>query len=631
MTLRNPSVVLFVIAFCVLGSTPHAAGADVVELSFDTFSSSVRQGVWLVEFFAPWCPHCKALAPIWDELATKAEGFKVAKVDCVSEPAVCEDQSVSGFPTIFLYSGKESTKATVESRRMKFTGQRDVESFIQFVKENAKPTSASETQSEEPPSSSSSQQEVDPSGGAAITLTADTWAETEKGAWFVEFYAPWCGFCKKLAPLYSDFAALENPKGEFKVAKVNCDESKSICSKYGVNSFPTLKFVMNGEVFDHVGSQTIADMSSFARGIIEDASKDDSSAVIELTSNNFERKVMAKDGAWMIDFYAPWCGHCKELAPTWEEFATQAKANGDEINVAKVDCDANEALCERFGLAGYPTIKLLQIKSYPTGKDRSVRGFQTFWEKHEGIFVNPAASDVVILNHENFRSKTRVGTWLIDFYAPWCGHCKNLAPVLEEMATKQKGNFFVAKYDCEGEDNKNFALCDEFGIEGYPTIMLWNNGRHVGVYKEERSLDKITDWVEAFEEDIPEDEEEITDVISLHDDTFKRRTGTGNWLVEFYAPWCGHCKQLAPIWEEVALVENPAGRVKVAKIDCTRYTAICAKQDVTSYPTIAFLKNGKEKKPRFSGERSLEAIRRYVDKFVPREEGKFEDNKDIIH
>ena len=69
---------------------------------------------------------------------------------------------------------------------MKFTGQRDVESFIQFVKENAKPTSASETQSEEPPSPSSSQQEVDPSAGAAITLTADTWAETEKGAWFVE-------------------------------------------------------------------------------------------------------------------------------------------------------------------------------------------------------------------------------------------------------------------------------------------------------------------------------------------------------------------------------------------------------------------------------------------------------------
>jgi len=103
----------------------------------------------------------------------------------------------------------------------------------------------------------------------------------------------------------------------------------------------------------------------------------------------------------------------------------------------------------------------------------------------------------------------------------------------------------------------------------------------------------------------------------------------------------------------LALVENPAGRVRVGKVDCSRFIGIicplphfflfthtdtvlsfsnpefCADNDISSYPTITFFKNGKEKKPRLSGERTLASLRTYIDKFVPRSKGKF-DEDDIL-
>jgi thiol-disulfide isomerase/thioredoxin len=53
----------------------------------------------------------------------------------------------------------------------------------------------------------------------------------------------------------------------------------------------------------------------------------------------------------MVEFYAPWCGHCKSLAPTWEELATELVG---EVSVAKVDCTSNVATARRFGIRGHP-------------------------------------------------------------------------------------------------------------------------------------------------------------------------------------------------------------------------------------------------------------------------------------
>ena len=62
-------------------------------------------------------------------------------------------------------------------------------------------------------------------------------------------------------------------------------------------------------------------------------------------------------------------------------------------------------------------------------------------------------------------------------------------------------------------------------------------------------------------------------------------------LVQFYAPWCGHCQQLAPTWEKVA---DKIGRdVAVGKLDCTQYQTLAQKYGIRGFPTIKFFRNGK--------------------------------------
>ena len=80
-----------------------------------------------------------------------------------------------------------------------------------------------------------------------------------------------------------------------------------------------------------------------------------------LTDKNFEHLTQAATGmttgAWFVKFYAPWCGHCKGLAPIWEEIASELKS---EMTVAKVDCTSERSTCKRFGVRGYPTLILFK-------------------------------------------------------------------------------------------------------------------------------------------------------------------------------------------------------------------------------------------------------------------------------
>lgn len=61
---------------------------------------------------------------------------------------------------------------------------------------------------------------------------------------------------------------------------------------------------------------------------------DGKSPVVKLTKENFKKKVLDSDDLWFVEFYAPWCGHCKTLAPSWEKAAKNLKG---VVNVGAVD------------------------------------------------------------------------------------------------------------------------------------------------------------------------------------------------------------------------------------------------------------------------------------------------------
>jgi thioredoxin 1 len=69
----------------------------------------------------------------------------------------------------------------------------------------------------------------------------------------VDFWAPWCGWCKKLAPIYDEFAAKYSDRLKF--VKVNVEEERALAEKYGISSLPTLKYFCGGrEIGEQVGA-----------------------------------------------------------------------------------------------------------------------------------------------------------------------------------------------------------------------------------------------------------------------------------------------------------------------------------------------------------------------------------------
>ena len=87
---------------------------------------------------------------------------------------------------------------------------------------------------------------------------------------------------------------------------------------------------------------------------------DASSFVLDLTANNFQQEVESSEDIVFVEFYAPWCGHCKKLLPELEEAARQLRGMSG-VKIAKMDADtraADKAVAKRFGIKGYPSLMI---------------------------------------------------------------------------------------------------------------------------------------------------------------------------------------------------------------------------------------------------------------------------------
>lgn len=84
------------------------------------------------------------------------------------------------------------------------------------------------------------------------------------------------------------------------------------------------------------------------------------SDVVTLTASNFNSQVYGSKHVWLVELYAPWCGHCKKLQPEWDAAARKTKGM---VMFGKVNCDEEQSLCQSFGVRGYPTIKYFKPNS----------------------------------------------------------------------------------------------------------------------------------------------------------------------------------------------------------------------------------------------------------------------------
>lgn len=100
-----------------------------------------------------------------------------------------------------------------------------------------------------------------------------------------------------------------------------------------------------------------------------------------------------------------------------------------------------------------------------------------------------------ILNKDNFEEQTKDGIVVVDFFATWCGPCRMMSPILEEVQEELGDGVKIFKVDVDESEE----LARKFGVMMIPTIVILENGeqreKHVGLWQKDDMLDEVKSYL----------------------------------------------------------------------------------------------------------------------------------------
>ena len=361
------------------------------------------------------------------------------------------------------------------------------------------------------------------SNSKVIHLTKDNFNDlviNSDDLWIVEFYAPWCGHCKSLAPEYDKAAKALN--GMVRFGAVDMDKEQSVGAPFEIKGFPTLKIFgankkkptdynserttkaivdqliseirklaserLNSKGSSSSGSQKSHDHQGHDHHGHDhhghDHSHDDhagSSDVVDLTSDNFNNLVLQDGMGWMVIFYAPWCGHCKSALPEWNEAAATMKKE-KRIRFGRINCDDHKSACADYNVKGYPTIKWFangKDEDYQGGRDKA--SFINFVEGKKE-FISPPKPLQEMASQDIFNEACidNDGGLCVIAFLPSVQDSgaekrKEYIAELENIKGKHKGKPLSFLWS---EGGSNFDFEDSFGLGfGFPALIAIHNGK----------------------------------------------------------------------------------------------------------------------------------------------------------
>jgi len=263
----------------------------------------------------------------------------------------------------------------------------------------------------------------------------------------------------------------------------------------------------------------------------------------------------------------------------------------------------------------------------------------------------------------DFRNKVlrTEGITLVQFYAPWCGHCKQFEEVYSKIANMFNGIVNLGALDASS-DGPPKRIAQEYNVNGFPTMKLFysdSKGKHVidvqsrdpnelikiifstlqevvqeradaaaqprttfkpaeGFKKPDGSTSSTGSGSDSSDSSSGSSKQKTpksksSEVLKLTSQNFSENVyqNTNVIAVAFIAPWCGHCKSLLPEWEIAASKLSKAG-VSLATVDATTEEALAAKFQVQGFPTIKLFPGGIKKGPgdamAYEGGREAEQI-----------------------
>ncbi|XP_033152968.1 protein disulfide-isomerase A3 [Drosophila mauritiana] len=426
----------------------------------------------------------------------------------------------------------------------------------------------------------------------------------------VMFYAPWCGHCKRLKPEYAKAAEIvKDDDPPIKLAKVDCTEAgKETCSKYSVSGYPTLKIFRQDEVSqDYNGPREASGIAKYMRAQVGPASKT-VRTVAEL------KKFLDTKDTTLFGYFSD---SDSKLAKIFLKFADKNREK------------------YRFG---HSSEKEVLEKQGETDKIVLIRAphLSNKFESSSIKFEGSSESDLSTFVKENFHGLVghRTQDSVKDFQNPLITAYYSVDYQKNPKGTNYWRNR-VLKVAKEFVGQINFAIAskDDFQHElneyGYdfvgdkPVVLARDEKNLKYALKDEFSVENLQDFVEKLlanelepyikSEPIPESNDTPVKVaVAKNFDDLVINNGKDT-LIEFYAPWCGHCKKLTPIYEELAEKLQDED-VAIVKMDATA-NDVPPEFNVRGFPTLFWLpKDAKNKPVSYNGGREVDDFLKYIAK-----------------
>ncbi|KAL0213329.1 hypothetical protein RCL1_006955 [Eukaryota sp. TZLM3-RCL] len=227
------------------------------------------------------------------------------------------------------------------------------------------------------------------------------------------------------------------------------------------------------------------------------------------------------------------------------------------------------------------------------------------------VLLSVAFASIQVLTSENYDSTISSSPYvLVAYKATWCGHCKTLKPVWEELAKLSQSQQDLIIAEVDGDASKD--IMKKEGIKGFPTIKLFKKGVEVK-YQGPRDLNSFVSFLNketslGLPSDAPKAPVKNTHLTSHNfDSKIKGKCA----FVKFYAPWCGHCQSLKAPYEQLVSAFIGERSVLISEVNCDEQKEICSSHHITGFPTLILFK-ADGSAVSFNQERSLDSMLAFV-------------------
>jgi len=408
----------------------------------------------------------------------------------------------------------------------------------------------------------------------------------------VEFYAPWCGHCKKLAPEYEKAAT--ELKGTVSLTKVDATEEKDLASKYNVKGFPTLVWFEDAKETEYDGGRT-------AETIVEWVKSMTGAAVIEASAtpapSGTRPNIWLNADSLLPGFEA--AAKANRRKATWYFTKTTGVAKVVLHHLGEDPIQLTDGPGDQAKIASFLSDNALPLFGKLDGDS-----FEKYMEAGKGLVWSMFAND-----DGNFAEVE-----------------KRQRPMMSEVAKKVRGRYFVTITDMEKFKE---AVESMLGVTKVPAVAVQKKAGdkkkfvHTGEMTE-AAISKFIEDVDAGRvepmrksEPLPATNDEPVKVVvgsTLMSDVF---TPDKDVMLEVYAPWCGHCKKLDPEYMKLAKKvkkEELTDLLSITKIDGTANDSPVDSIEWSGFPSIFFVKAGSSEPMTYDGERTAKGLWKYIKK-----------------